>query len=133
MLMVKCMEKNATPFRKTLVVNGAIKRQMKNAGEDVVYIGRPSMWGNPFASVYAVPIWRNDVIRVSDPVEMYKLWLQGRKYKGLNQKQRKQVLENVHTLRGKTLRCFCKPKPCHGDVLAEMADRVGDDHESKCQ
>ena len=25
-------------------------------------------------------------------------------------------------LKDKTLGCWCKPKPCHGDVLAELAD-----------
>jgi hypothetical protein len=25
----------------------------------------------------------------------------------------------VHELKGKTLGCFCKPYPCHGDVIAE--------------
>lgn len=25
-------------------------------------------------------------------------------------------------LRGKVLGCFCAPKPCHGDVLAEIAN-----------
>ena len=31
----------------------------------------------------------------------------------------------VAGLRGKTLVCFCHPKDCHGDVLAEMADQIG--------
>ena len=26
-------------------------------------------------------------------------------------------------LKGKTLGCWCKPYPCHGDVLAELADK----------
>lgn len=26
------------------------------------------------------------------------------------------------TLRGKRLGCFCKPGPCHGDVIAEFLD-----------
>jgi hypothetical protein len=26
-------------------------------------------------------------------------------------------------LKGKTLGCWCKPLPCHGDLLAELADR----------
>ena len=25
-------------------------------------------------------------------------------------------------LKDKTLGCFCKPKPCHGDLLVELAD-----------
>lgn len=27
----------------------------------------------------------------------------------------------VRDLRGKVLGCFCKPKPCHGDVLVKLA------------
>lgn len=30
--------------------------------------------------------------------------------------------EEVRGLAGKTLVCFCKPKPCHGDLLALCAD-----------
>jgi hypothetical protein len=28
----------------------------------------------------------------------------------------------VESLRGKTLGCFCKPEPCHGDVIADYLD-----------
>lgn len=28
----------------------------------------------------------------------------------------------VHALRGKVLGCFCSPKPCHGDVIAEYLE-----------
>lgn len=28
----------------------------------------------------------------------------------------------VHALKGKTLGCFCKPHPCHGDIIAEYLD-----------
>jgi len=28
--------------------------------------------------------------------------------------------ERVKSLEGKTLGCFCKPLPCHGDILAEL-------------
>ncbi len=30
----------------------------------------------------------------------------------------------VKELAGKTLVCFCKPLPCHGDILAEYAERL---------
>ena len=32
--------------------------------------------------------------------------------------------EKVRGLAGKTLGCFCNPKPCHGDVLARFADHL---------
>jgi hypothetical protein len=30
----------------------------------------------------------------------------------------------VHELKGKTLGCFCKPYPCHGDVIAEYLNNL---------
>lgn len=30
----------------------------------------------------------------------------------------------VMELKGKTLVCFCKPKPCHGDILIEYIERL---------
>ena len=33
-----------------------------------------------------------------------------------------ELLAQLHTLRGKRLACWCKPKACHGDVLAKLAD-----------
>ncbi len=35
--------------------------------------------------------------------------------------------EHVHELRGKRLGCWCRPKACHGQVLAEMADAIKED------
>jgi hypothetical protein len=32
-------------------------------------------------------------------------------------------------LRGKVLGCFCKPKACHGDVLARIAEEEIDGHD----
>lgn len=67
-----------------------------------VYIGRPSKWGNPF------------VIGMDGPPERvinkYREWI-------LNQPK---LLSEIHELKGKVLGCWCKPKPCHGDVLIEL-------------
>lgn len=32
--------------------------------------------------------------------------------------------KRVHALKGKTLACFCKPKSCHGDVIAEYLNKL---------
>lgn len=39
--------------------------------------------------------------------------------------------ERVRALKGKTLGCFCKPKSCHGDVIAEYLDSLGTCEECK--
>jgi hypothetical protein len=36
------------------------------------------------------------------------------------------LLAKLHEIRGKTLGCWCKPKNCHGDVIAELADQLED-------
>ncbi len=75
----------------------------KRASFDV-YIGRPSKWGNPFA------IGRDGSRR--DVIEKYRAWLEGNT----------ELLAALPGLRGKVLGCWCTPKACHGDVLAEMAN-----------
>lgn len=69
-----------------------------------VYIGRPSRWGNPFK------IGRDgDRATV---IAKYEAWLRQRKY----------LMEALPELKGKRLGCHCAPLPCHGDVLARLAD-----------
>jgi hypothetical protein len=71
-----------------------------------VYIGRPSKWGNPF--VVGKDGSREEVI------EKYRTYLL----------QNAELLASLHELKGKILGCWCKPKACHGDVLAEMAGKL---------
>jgi len=70
-----------------------------------IYIGRPSKWGNPY--LIGVDGAREEVI------EKYRKHLEGKP----------KLLAALPELRGKTLGCYCKPLPCHGDILAELADR----------
>jgi hypothetical protein len=36
----------------------------------------------------------------------------------------KHLLNDLHELNGKVLRCYCKPLCCHGDILAELANSL---------
>ena len=76
-----------------------------------VYIGRAGHWqdgyfGNPFTvkdhGTNAIRLYRDHfATRVRIDAEF-----------------RRRVIE----VRGKRLGCFCKPRPCHGDVIAEWVD-----------
>ncbi len=70
-----------------------------------VYIGRPSKWGNPF--VIGRDGTREEVI------VQYEAWIQTQPL----------LLAALGELQGKRLGCYCAPLPCHGDVLARLADR----------
>ena len=77
-----------------------------------VYIGRrnnrkklpESIWHNPF--VIGKDGTRAEVIAKFQAYLMKRL----------------ELLAQLHTLQGKRLVCWCKPKACHGDVLARLAD-----------
>jgi len=70
-----------------------------------VYIGRPSKWGNPFT--IGIDGTRDEVI------EKYKVWFLAQP----------ELVAAVPELKGKVLGCWCKPQHCHGDFLAEQANR----------
>jgi hypothetical protein len=68
-----------------------------------VYIGRPGPWGNPFP--LGSETSRQFVI------DQYENWLMSKP--SLISKAKRE-------LSGKVLGCYCKPRACHGDVLARV-------------
>jgi len=71
-----------------------------------VYIGRPSMWGNPYQ------IGRDGTRQ--EVIEKYEVYLRGSPH----------LMAALPTLAGKTLGCWCSPKPCHGDALVRLIEEV---------
>jgi hypothetical protein len=69
-----------------------------------VYIGHPSIWGNPF-------IIGRDGTR-EEVIAKYRAWIM----------QQPELLKRVKELKGKVLGCWCAPQACHGDVLVELAN-----------
>lgn len=86
---------------KTRVVN-------KRHSRYDVYIGRGGPWGNQFT------IGRDGTR--AEVIAKYRVWITS------DDRVATALRFNLHLLRGKVLGCFCAPLPCHGDVLAELAD-----------
>jgi len=74
-----------------------------------IYIGRPTKWGNPF--IIGPDGDRTEVLK------KYRVWIM----------ENKELLDDVGSLKGKTLGCWCAPKECHGDILAELAESIEDE------
>jgi hypothetical protein len=76
-----------------------------------VYIGRGSIWGNPFSH-------KNDTKALfkvksrKDALNCYKEWI-------LNG-EGQFLLDHLNDIEGKILGCYCKPMNCHGDILVEI-------------
>ena len=81
--------------------------------EGVVYVGRGSKWGNP---------WKvGNGFVAAEVVALYEFWMRGN-YDDSSLSAR----PDLRQLRGKNLACWCPlDKPCHADVLIEMANLVG--------
>jgi hypothetical protein len=80
------------------------KRGDPNIPAGAVYIGRPSTWGNP----YSIGRGRSR----AEVIAAYREWLFTCNLIG----------DVIRELKGKDLICHCAPKPCHGDVLLEIAN-----------
>lgn len=77
-----------------------------------VYIGRPSKWGNPFSHLPNT-LARFRVSTREQAIAEYEKWILSRP---------DLIAAAKKELRGKVLGCWCKPLPCHGDILARIAD-----------
>lgn len=77
-----------------------------------IYVGRPSIWGNPFShkpSAHA----KFRVKTRDEAIERFEEWL-------LTQPA---LVERVkRELRGRILGCHCAPERCHAEVLARIAN-----------
>ena len=83
----------------TIVVN--IRHDMYD-----VYIGRPSIWGNPYI-----------IGKHGDREEV----IQKYKTKIMNDLEKNPELKDqLKELKGKVLGCYCWPEACHGDVLIDL-------------
>ena len=75
-----------------------------------VYIGRPSIFGNPFS------IGKNGIRE--EVIEKYKKYFYNRINNDNNFRNK------IIALSGKTLGCWCKPQACHGDIIVLYLDNL---------
>jgi Domain of unknown function (DUF4326) len=81
-----------------------------------VYIGRGSKWGNPFTHLDLKTTGALYQVKTrEEAIQMYKKWFY----------QQYDLIKAIQDgeLKDKKLGCFCKPKDCHGDFLAELSQQ----------
>lgn len=84
-----------------------------------MYVGRPSIFGNPFSTAREFSDCVSTFPVSKEHVEMWRA--AGGDVSRLNGIASGNMLEEI---RGKDLACWCKiDSPCHADVLLEMANR----------
>ena len=95
------------PPLSSMVIN---QKNRPCSNVESVYIGRPSMFGNPYRIgvdgtreevITKYDIWVREMIKVDD------------RFRGA-----------IKGLKGKLLVCWCRPLACHGDVLVRIAEEL---------
>lgn len=90
--------------------------------EGYVYIGRPGKglsgpWGNSISIGKACPVCGASHDREGTIVCYREMMLK-------RIVEDPELAKRIASLADKTLVCFCAPKPCHGDVLIELIERL---------
>ena len=84
--------------------------------KNCVYVGMPSIFGNPFETAGEYREWLKSGTK--GLIRHYKYF-----YGFDNSAARKRVLEGIPKLRGKNLACWCKVgAACHADTLLVLAN-----------
>ena len=83
------------------------------------YIGRGSIWGNPFTHLPLSRIKAQFQVTTGDEsMVCYEAWLRQRLAGDLI------LLQKLLELDGHELVCYCKPAPCHGDILIKLVEEI---------
>ena len=103
---------------------------------NTVYVGRPTIWGNPWTIEEALnsKLFKPEMCALV-VVNEFEAWLNGDVDMSMNENlgiwhklesQRMEILTHISELRGKDLACWCdEGMPCHADVLLRFANEEG--------
>jgi hypothetical protein len=100
-----------------------------------VYVGRPTMWGNPFMGrrwkhAKSVILHRRWLLGGLGALTLERLGFSLGEIEALD-RLRLRIHANIHRLAGKDLACWCSTKNqwCHADALLDLAARHSDQDE----
>lgn len=91
-------------------------------GLPAVNVARPSKWGNPF--VVGRDGKRDECVRLFTTILGGYICLSTPPAVDEQRAFQAYARANIRKLRGKNLACWCRGKPCHADVLLEIANRA---------
>lgn len=88
-----------------------------------VYIGRPSIWGNPYTHIKDKNTKAEFIVNSrEEAIQKYEEYL----------RNQPDLLKLLPTLKNKILGCWCSPKSCHGDIIIKLYNELinkGDNNE----
>lgn len=91
-------------------------------GANSVYIGRPSVFGNPFSHMDDT-IAKYKVSNRQEAIDKYKIWFDDQMMNNQSFNNEFEKLYQQWKTNGVLyLACWCKPANCHGDYILEKLE-----------
>jgi len=103
--------------------------------DDMVYVGRRRNTNEHFGNPYTFNVRDSShcIMTTSreECITFYEEWITNGTFGGLSlykgklgdiNRRRQWILDNLHTLYGKDLVCWCAPQACHADVLLHLVN-----------
>jgi len=89
------------------------------------YIGRAGkgedgLFGNPITTRHTCDMCGELHSTPGSTIPCYKEYF----YKRIREDE--SFRRRIHSLKGLKLGCFCKPRPCHGDIIADYLNNIGE-------
>jgi hypothetical protein len=105
------------PLELAMTRPTVVNKRKHTPTKDDVYIGRPSKWGNPFTDKpVSATLAHWQCASRDEAIARYREWIT----------MQPELMKSLPYLAGKNLVCWCKPEPCHGDVLADLVAGIPD-------
>ena len=101
---------------------GSVTVSRVGKGQTGDYIGRPFRWlkGSPLANPYRLPPNETEAER-AECIARYEAWLRERLQEdGAERAALDDLIQRYRNGEDISLLCWCKPKACHGDVIARL-------------
>ena len=93
---------------------------------DAIFIGRPSVFGNPF-SHQSNTAASHKVATRDEAVRSYAHWLAYHEDAASAREKIREMAALVAAGEGITLLCYCSPLACHGDIIKHHIFRIAND------
>lgn len=92
--------------------------------DNVIYVGRGSVLGNPYTSIQGRETLAKFVVDSrQESIQCYKEYL----LKCIEEKEEKicSIMNDIYLLSSKgdvCLACYCSPRSCHGDIIKQVVE-----------
>ena len=103
------------------MINVLNKYKLNGHEDNIIYIGRPSVLGNPFSHLEGTKA-QYKVQSRDEAVDKYEDWLRSKL--NIDKNLTKEMLNLYKIAKGGDLNlvCWCSPKRCHGDVIKKIIE-----------